>query len=330
MNDHINETQPTNIPSPVEDTAPVHIEQTPPPKRKRKSGLKISGFVFLGLILVLAVSGLLGYQSGIQRRKNLEDEQLAIAAATQFELGLQDLEAGRYEVARQRFEYVINVNPTYPGVTDKLAEVLLVLSVTATPTNAPIPTDIPVTPTPDSRAEEDLFAQAESLIANKEWTQAIETLEQVRKKNPEFRAVDIDGMIYLALRQRGIQKVTAGNLEGGIYDLTQAEGFGILDTEADSYRTWARYYITGASFWDVDWPQAINYFEQVAAMTPNLHDGTGWTASQRYVDAIVGYGQQLESLGKYCDADEVYDLALQYTGDPQYQTMIDNAQANCK
>jgi len=286
--------------------------------------------VLLGLILVLGVSGFLGYQNGIARRTNQESFQLAVAVAEQYELGVLDIEAGRYEVARQRFEYVLGLDPIYPGVTDRLAEVLIILNATATPTPALLPTAIEATPTPDSRAEEDLFTQAESYVASEEWSLAIETLEMVRKKNPEYRSVDIDGMIYLSLRQRGVQKISLGNLEGGIYDLALAESFGILDTEADSWRTWASFYITGASYWNVDWAQAVYYFEQVVAMTPNLHDGSGWTAAQRYMDALNGNAQLLESEGRWCELDDIYDKAYQYTGDPAYQELFLTAQDKCE
>ena len=240
------------------------------------------------------------------------------------------MEAGRLEVARQRFEYVIGLDPTYPGVTDRLAEVLLLLNATAVPTPAPQPTAVEPTPTPDTRAEEDMYAQAQSYVAAKEWSLAIETLEMLRKKNPDYRPIDIDGLIYLSLRQRGIQKIGLGNLEGGIYDLALAESFGVLDAEADSYRSWARLYITGVSFWEVDWAQAVNYFEQVSAMTPNLHDGTGYNAAQRYVDALTNYGEFLELGDLWCDAVGVWDKAFQYTGNAAYQERITIAQNKCE
>jgi tetratricopeptide (TPR) repeat protein len=40
---------------------------------------------------------------------------------TQFELGVADMDAGRYEMARKRFEYVIEINPNFPGIEEKLA-----------------------------------------------------------------------------------------------------------------------------------------------------------------------------------------------------------------
>jgi tetratricopeptide (TPR) repeat protein len=335
MNDEHKETKPTEINPPAEeDTNPVDVSgaegKAPKKERKRRPRLRRAGLVFLGLVLILAVSALLGYRNGINRRTNSEADQMAIAAATQFELALQDMQAGRYEVARQRFEYVIGLDPSYPGITEKLAEVIMIANATATPTPSPVPTAIPFTPTPDTRADEELFLQAEALVAAEEWTAAIETLKNLRKNNPNFRSIDVDGMLYLSLRQRGVKKIGLGELEPGIYDLTLAEGFGVLDTEADSWRTWARYYITGASYWDVNWPQAIELFGQTAAQTPNLHDGSGWTAAKRYVDAIISYAQQLESEGKYCEVDDVYDLAFQYTGNATYQELIVAAQEKCQ
>lgn len=328
-NEELHETQETKIDSPSgEDTSPTDISE--PKKRKRRPWLRRLGYIFLGLLILLIVSAFFGYRNGIRRRKETEANQATIAAATQFELGLADMAAGNYEIARQRFEYVLSINPTYPGVTEMLAEVILVSSITATPTLAPTPTSIPVTPTPDSRAEEEQYAQIEGYMANKDWDAAVAAIEELRKKNPDFRAIDLDGMLYLALRQRGALQIGLGNLEVGIYNLTLAETFGVLDTEADGLRTWARYYITGASFWDIDWPQAIEYFSQVAAQYPNMHDGSNWTAAQRYVDALIGYAQQLEREGKFCEVDDVYNQAHQYTGNASYLDSAAEAQANCQ
>ena len=98
-------------------------------------------------------------------------------------------------------------------------------------------------------------------------------------------------MLFVALRNRGIDKIAQlHDLEGGNYDLTLAERFGPLDSEARNWRDWADLYIRGASFWDVDWGQAIYYFSQLASAAPNLSDLSGWTASSRYMDALLGYG----------------------------------------
>jgi tetratricopeptide (TPR) repeat protein len=332
---NLNETRPTEVePENTNAVSPGETSPTPavdePRKRKRRVWIWWLGLALVALVGITGFSVYLGYQSGIQQRTSFEATQVSQALGEQYALGVQDLEAGRYEVARQRFEYVIELNPNYPGVTEKLAEVLLALNATATPTIVPTPTPVPLTPTPDLRGEAELFAQAEDHLRNEAWTEAIDTLQTLRKKNPEYQAVQVDGMLYLALRNRGVRKIGLGDLEGGIYDLTLAEGFGPLDTEAVSWRTWARYYITGASFWEVDWAQAVYYFEQVAPMTPNMHDGTGWTAAQRYLEAVVEYAEWLEDQKDWCNAEIQYQKALDLGADPSLEEDMEFAAQKCR
>jgi tetratricopeptide (TPR) repeat protein len=245
----------------------------------------------------------------------------------QFALGLQDMEARRFDLARQRFEYVIQIDPSYPGVTEKLAEALLSMQSTATPTTAPTPT---ITPTPDLRNVEERFSQAQQSLTNGEWTAAIETLLALRKIAPEHQPVEVDGMLYIAYRNRGADKILRdGDLEGGIFDLTEAEQIGPLDTDSKSYLTWASLYKTGASFWELDWAQAVYYFAQIAPALPNLRDGSGWTATERLHLALVGYGDFLAQNGDICSAVEQYDQALGIYLDPLVEEKRDNAADEC-
>jgi tetratricopeptide (TPR) repeat protein len=284
--------------------------QTKPVKRRRW------GWVWLGVLLVIIVAGVggyLGYQNGINQRLEKEASQVALKATDQFQRGLLDLQAGNYELAKKRFEYVIQLDSKFPGVTEKLAEVMLAMNRTATPTQVPTATEIPLTPTPDTRSEEQLFADTKQLLVNKEWQKAIDTIEALRKMNLQYRSVDVDGLYYIALRNLGVQKILAeGELEPGIYDLALAERFGPLDAEAASYRTWAQYYITGASFWEVDWSQVVFYFSQVYPALPNLRNGgvNGMTAVERYRLGSIRYGDKLATTGEWCKAKEQYANAL--------------------
>jgi hypothetical protein len=118
-------------------------------------------------------------------------------------------------------------------------------------------------------------------------------------------------MLFVALRNRGIDKIAQlHDLEGGNYDLTLAEQFGPLDAEARNWRDWAELYIRGASFWGVDWGMTVSYFSQIASAAPNLSDISGWTASNRYLDALLGYGDWLATKGQWCDAQTQYDTYM--------------------
>jgi hypothetical protein len=122
-------------------------------------------------------------------------------------------------------------------------------------------------------------------------------------------------MYYTALRNRGVDQIMGQgayakttNMEGGIYDLTLAERFGPLDGYADGLRNFARMYITGSSFWDVNWPEAVNYFRQVAQFAPNLRDASNVTATMRLHEALLMYGDQMNANGKLNDRCQALDL----------------------
>jgi hypothetical protein len=208
-----------------------------------------------------------------------------------------------------------------------LALVLLNLNTTATPTLAPEPT---VTPTPDTRGVEERFQQSEQYLLNSDWTNTIDSLLLLRKDDPGYRAVQMDGMLFLALRNRGMDKIgKLADLEGGIYDLALAERFGPLDNEAQSYLSWARIYLTGASFWEINWEEAVNYFSQIAPQLPYLTDGSGMTAIERYRKALIGLGlYRLES--DPCSAKEPLELALSFAADEEAANALDLANRQCE
>lgn len=300
------------------------VEQSP---RKKKGRLKI---YLLGLLILLiggGLGGLLGYRTGLALRMQAEQDQKITVATQQYQLGMLDMEAGRYETAKKRFEAVINIDPNFPGAADQLAKAMLEVSLALTPTPLPTPT---IAPTPDTRGEEEMFANIQSAMAAQDWTGAIAHIESLRTLNLDYRAVDVDGMYYISLRYLGVQKIlNEGELEVGIYDLTLAERFAPLDVEAINYRDWARQYIAAASFWKIDWPRVIEYFAQIYPALPNLRDSSGMTATERYREALVGYGDQLMMESKYCDAQTQFEAALQFSSPPDLQSKATSAAEMC-
>lgn len=298
------------------------IKKTNRPRRGR--------WILLGILILIlgaAAGGLLGYSSGIRARKAVEINQITAATTTQFELGVADMTDGRLAMAQQRFEYVLSIDPSFPGVSEKLAEVMIRLAQVSTSTPVPTPT---VSPTPDLRGVEEIYNQAVDLVKNKQWAQAFDALQALRNEDATYRAVDVDGLYYVVLRYRGVEMIlNEGNLEGGIYDLTLAEKFAPIDADADSYRTWARYYLNGASYWGVDWGQVVSIFSEIYPAFPNLRDGSGMTATERYRVAAVKYGDQLMAQGDYCKAQEMYQLALDLSPDPMVQPTADEAGRQC-
>jgi len=299
-----------------------------PTKGKKPSPLRWVVLIgILGLIGVAFLSAFAGYATGISARKAAAATQAGLVAKEQYELALQEIASKDYGRARQRLEYVIQLVPDYPGAAEKLAEVIFEASITSTPTVAPSPT---VSPTPDLRGAEERLEAAKQQIFNSQWQAAIDTLLLLRKAEPNFQPAVVDDLLYLAYRNSGRDKILKeANLEGGIYDLTLAEKFGPLDTETKGLQNWARLYLLGASYWDVDWGQVVYYFAQVAPAVPNLRDGSGWTATDRYRIALGKYAEQLLARKEWCAAMEMYQQALSYGGDQALQDGYNRAYEKC-
>jgi tetratricopeptide (TPR) repeat protein len=298
MSEQTENTQPSTPPEPqVDDTQPIK-----PVKKKPRRWLSIL-IGILGFILLIGAGGYGGYNAGIRERKTAQNSIVQQQVAEQFQFALVDMEFKRYEAAIQRLQYIISKDPQFPGAQEKLTEVLVLSSI---PT--PLPT-VTLTSTPDFSGAESAYQRAQQLIQAQDWANALSALDIIRKLDPTYKTAQVDGMYYFALRNHGHALITQqGNLEGGIYHLTLAERFGPLDTTAVQLREGARMYIVGASFWELDWRQAYEYFSQVGSGWPSMWDGT-MTGSERLQYAAMRYGDDRFADEDYCEAYELYQVA---------------------
>jgi tetratricopeptide (TPR) repeat protein len=296
MSENLEQTQ-SSQPLKEDDTQPIKPIRKPARWRSILIGI-------LGFLLLLGLGGFGGYSAGIGDRVSAQEGILTAQLAQQYQFALVDIQFGRFEAARQRLEYIIANDPSYPGATDLLTQTLVMSTIpTATPT-------VTLTPTPDFSGAESAYQRAQQLIAAQDWANALAALDTIRKLDPGYKTAQVDGMYYFALRNQGVNLITnQGNLEGGIYYLTLAERFGPLDNTANQLREGARLYITGASFWELDWMQAVTYFTEVGNGWPSMHDGT-MNASQRLFIASMRYGDQLFENQQYCEAYEQYQVAV--------------------
>lgn len=277
-------------------------------------------FLLLALLVLSSgvVGALAGYRQGALQAQSTVRAVNDDAVYQQYKLALQDYQAGRYDLARQRLEYVIALRPDdYPDAWQYLTLSLQALNATATFTPAPptlTATATPtLTPTRDLSGADSIFRRAQSLIAQRDWDGAIVALLALRDEDLYYRVTEVDDMFYTALRQRGEQRILQeGDLEGGIYDLSLAERFGPLDYQATVIRDWARLYLTAVGFWEAYPEQAVHYFGQLAAAVPGLHDASGLTAAWRYHWSLIHYGDKLAAEGDWCAAQAQYQQAFAY------------------
>lgn len=314
-------------------------------QRKALAGTQQSQFVETQFALAVADMDKERYDLAIQRYDWFKNqpisarglsEPVAQELARQFQLGLEDMQAKRFRMAQLRFEWIVQWDPNFPGITDKLADVIYQQNITATPTPVPTPT---LTPTPDLRDVQKMFTDSQQSLAAGNWSVTIDTLLGLRKRDANYQAVQVDGMLYVALRGRGIDKIfgrgktdptiTRSDLEGGIYDLALAGRFGPLDEDAKAWQRRAEWYITGASFWGVDWANVVAYFELVYIEAPYMADGSGWLAKDRYRGGLIEYGGLLASQNDWCGAQDAYEKAAEIQRDDKLDELITQATEEC-
>ncbi len=330
--------EPATESTPVE---PVTMAQGPSdgepsePPAKVKRGKWIWLGILIILVMVLAGSGI-GYASAMRARSVEEDNQRLLIATTQFELGLVDQEQGKYEIAQDRFEYVLSIYPGFPGIEDKLVEIGLLIGQdqagTLIPTLGPEPTPtvaITVVPTKSTGSTTLLFSQAKAQLEGQDWEGLYTTLIAMREIDPAYKALEVDGMWYLALRNRGIRLIQGGQLEPGMYSFALAEHIAPLDADAESYRTWARLYLNAGSHWMVDWYAAVQGFANLYTMVPQLRDASGITVTQRYSRALIGYGDYLQENFDYCGAASTYRQASSIYAEASLPEKISQADEYC-
>ena len=125
------------------------------PARRGRTFL-ISALIFL---VIMGIAIFAGIQQGFSIRKENKLTLLTQQLTEQFKFATDDIQAQRYEIARQRLEFIISNDPGFPGAQDKLTQVLVLM-------NAPTLTVTPsLTPTPDFSGAEQAYAKAGQLIA---------------------------------------------------------------------------------------------------------------------------------------------------------------------
>lgn len=286
--------------------------------------------VLLALLLVTAASAAVGWSFGSAEYSSTATLEAGLYMLDQYNLALSDAADGNLALARQRLEFIYGQDPDFLDVHQQLLNVLIALGPnTESSSGIGLPSVTP-TPTEDPRPKEELFSAAQALLAANDWTGAIDTLLSLRKTDPTFHTTEVDGMLYAALRNRGVQNILElGLFEPGLYDFSLAEKFGPLDGQAQNYRLWARLYLWGNAFW-MAYPQdAAYYYGQVASLAPNLTDASGISAFSRYWHSLIQWAEQLAAEEDWCGAYEQYLVALAARNDADLQAAANNMQQLC-
>jgi len=290
-----------------EETGPLRapVQPKPEPDGSTRGWLLWVLAIVLFAIFVLGVGVISGYASGLTQRNPRSDDENTLIVQEQFDLGVQDLLEGRYELARQRFAYILEIEPDNSAARALLGDSLVALDQpTPTPTLTPSPTlDISPTPTLDLRSMDGLFAAAQAAHGSGDYDAAFEMLVTLIAEVPDFRRAEVDQILFSVLRNRGLDKIWRGDQEQGIYDLTLAERISPLDSQALSWRNSAAFYLFANSYFGLDWALATEYLSQICRAAI-------WDGCWKYSQAAWQYGNKLMEGEDPCGAVLQYDASL--------------------
>lgn len=300
----------SDVVPPVEKQGEEAVDEKRPSSRRAS---RLVGIVLIGVSVLAAWFLLVGYFAWQQGQADLverRDSVLAEQVATQVGLAQDDLDAGSFDLAQRRLDWVLErdgANETAlmlmataiaPRVTQPAVDV-------APPTATPLPEPSP-TPAPLGSPEAEL-QRIRRLIVAEEWTAVLTSLTEFQRQYPDYERRETDQLLYDVLIGYGIDLMNSSNPEMGLYYLEQAEALGDLTQEAQDYRTWAELYTQGMSFYGANWDAAAYYFRDLCLAAPFYQD-----SCDRLIEVLVAFGDQNSFALEWCPAEQLYREASRY------------------
>ncbi len=270
------------------------------------------------MVAAVSISAVGGAVAGQNERYARATQTTMADLSVQFELGIQDLQAGRTDLAVQRFRWILERDPTYPGIAEQLAaaeQLVLPIGGTSTPTLAPASSDQDL---------ETLFAEAQRYHVSGQWENAITRLEEIQGRDPRFREAEVKELLFSSLQSLGLIYIRGNRIEEGILLLEQAAQIRPLDDAAQGEVYLGTLYLTGQSYWGLDWRIVIQNFEAITEVAPNYRD-----VPARLPEAYTFYGDQLFAQGAGCDAEQAYLSALELKADEEVTRKAEAAHELC-
>lgn len=262
------------------------------------------------MILAVILSTVAGFYAGQHDRQLQAQRDLA----EHYDRGINHLNASEYELAAAEFEYILQLEPEYPGARDRLAEARRRLTVIPTPTTSQTMTF----------AIGEIYKQAVQAYQAQDWPLAVERLRQVRAVDATYEPTAVTEMLYTAAYSYGKQLLASDQLEEGLYYLDQAAEIRPLDQETGYQRQLAAMYLTARGYWGADWQKAIERFSELYSIAPGYKD-----VLPRLVQAYVSYGDQYSNTLDFCPAEQHYADALRVQPNPAIEAQRALAAQRC-
>lgn len=302
--------------------------------------LRIFVFILIGIALLLlfyAGVALIAFRSGQDERVRLAEQQLEGEVQQQIALAQRDVATGNTILAARRVDW-LRANTRNDSQVATLEAALATLTpsqpvaslprATASPdglSTGNTPTPLPnVTPSATAADAEPRLRQANALLGQENWEEAIERLVALQLDYPSFERERTDQMLFDAYVGAGFEYTSGNRVSLGISYFEQARELGPLPDAASAQLYFAERYLTALSFYGVNWQITVDNLQEICTLAPNFQ-----SACQKLYDAYIDWGDQLVELGEYCPAVEPYQSAVPLDLTDIASNRLADARAGC-
>ncbi|MBI4785758.1 MAG: hypothetical protein HY782_01765 [Chloroflexi bacterium] len=284
------------------------------PQPQTQNRLWLALFLFLSLLACVTVSvlvpGGLGFWAGYNQLQAQNHE----SAIQHFQRGLGYLAENYPELAYTEFEISIRYDPAFEPARQKLQEMQAMMGGPGTPGVSE-----------EDRVAAALFEEARGLVAQKNWDDAINRLEQLHALNVNYHTQEANELLFQAYVASGKEAVAAGQIELARERFDAALTIRNQDAEVQRQRDLAVLYLDGQQAVGYNWPVAIQKFAALYQQDSAYDD-----VKRRLVEAYTQYGDLAMKQNASCLAVREYDGALAITKDAAISDKRAQAMALCR
>lgn len=177
-------------------------------------------------------------------------------------------------------------------------------------------------PTIDIRGA--LYNEALALQRSANWEEMLSTLGELQSQDPDFRAPEVKGLLFIAHSKAGEQLIDENRLKEAIEHFATA-----LALKGDDAIAWqknlASLYLAGTEFWEeTNWVKAIESFTSLYQLEGDYKD-----VRQRLYTAHMSLGDVYSSEDAWCLAERHYAEAHGILPQEMVATKRDEATQRC-
>lgn len=265
--------------------------------------------IFACVILLYGGIGLMAVRSGLQERALLANSE----SLTHYRRGQELMAEDSIDLAIAEFERAVKLNPTFREARQALRDAQQISLTKPTPTSET-----------RTAAAADIFAQAETLLADENWNDAIVTLSQVRDLDSAFQSEQVADMLFTAHYNRGLQLLRPDQIAEALAEFEAALAERPTAEEVAAERSKATLYLTGIDP-DADPEDAIRALVQLQRLDEGYLD-----VAQLLPRTYQAYGDSLGRAGEWCQAQVQFAAALELQPSNTLRDKLETSTNRCQ